>query len=193
MKTKSANKLSRAYDRNKMQQKKNILRFQWGAFPAIGIQHFEVRRDERIKSCKTNIFGKTAQNDEQVLLSCFKILRLEKYNYILERIVKKEPRRIEWLVGFETDEKINDESCYKYVFIVFSISVKQTSMNGIKKGQKFLSCITVVKDYFKNRHKTSPNTIEQTLCYSRLNGSNFGWTNSIPRAKKECVFSICHS
>ncbi|MCO6494146.1 MAG: hypothetical protein J5I91_00500 [Bacteroidetes bacterium] len=50
------NYMKKVYDRSKMQHKDGILRFKWGDYPAIGINHFEQRRDERTKGNKTQIF-----------------------------------------------------------------------------------------------------------------------------------------
>jgi hypothetical protein len=47
------------YDKTKMQKKEDILRFTFGEYPAIGILHFEARRDERTKANTTDIFGST--------------------------------------------------------------------------------------------------------------------------------------
>ena len=38
-----------SYDKSKMQSKNGILQFQFGEYPAIGILHFEERRDERTR------------------------------------------------------------------------------------------------------------------------------------------------
>ena len=93
----------KVYDRSVMQHKDNILRFEWGDYPAIGIKHFEERRDERTKSSGTDIFDKANLTDEQVLLECFKILHKQKYKHILDTIAKNKPKHTEWVVGFETD------------------------------------------------------------------------------------------
>ena len=171
------------YDRSKMQHKDNILRFEWGDYPAIGIKHFEERRDERTKTNSTDIFDKINLSDEQVLLECFQILRKEKYNYILDTISKNKPKHTEWVIGFETDEPVDKVSSYKFVFFVFSISIKDTAMNGIEQGQEFLSFITIVKDTFKNKKELPSETVEQTLCYIRPDGGDFEWTTKIPRDK----------
>ncbi len=164
-----------------MQHKENILRFQWGDFKAIGIKHFEERRDERTKTNGTDIFDQANLSDEQVLLECFKILHSDKYNYILKTIEKNKPKHTEWVVGFETDEQADRGEDYKFVFLVFSISIKETAMNGIEKGETFLSCITVVKDTYKNIRKLPDTSIEETLCYCRPNGGDHIWKKEIPR------------
>lgn len=169
------------YDRSKMQHKDNILRFEWGDYPAIGIKHFEERRDERTKSNSTDIFDKANLTDEQVLLECFKVLKRDKYNHIIETNAKNKPKHTEWVVGFETDETSDKGSEYLFVFLVFSISIKETAMNGIEQGAEFLSCITVVKDTHKNIRKLPENTIEETLCYHRPDGGDFEWKTSIKR------------
>jgi hypothetical protein len=171
------------YDRSKMQHKDNILRFQWGDYKAIGIKHFEERRDERTKRNGTDIFDKINLTDEQVLLECFKILHRDKYDYILTTIEKNKPKHTEWVVGFETDELADRGDDYKFVFLVFSISVKETAMNGIEKGETFLSCITVVKDTYKNVRKLPDTTVEETLCYYRPDGGDHEWKNQIPRQR----------
>jgi hypothetical protein len=171
------------YDRSKMQHKDNILRFEWGDFPAIGIKHFEERRDERTKQNSTDIFDKSNLSDEQVILECFKILRKEKYKFIIDTNTKNKPKNTEWVVGFETDEPADKGSGFKFIFLVFSISIKETAMNGIKQGEEFLSCITVVKDTFKNKRELTPKIVEQTLCYARPDGGDFEWTTKIPRDK----------
>jgi hypothetical protein len=90
------------YDRSVMQHKDNILRFEWGDFPAIGIKHFEERRDERTKRNGTDIFDKMNLTDEEVLLDCFKILKRDKYKYILDTIAKNKPKHTEWVVKNQT-------------------------------------------------------------------------------------------
>lgn len=174
-------KTNQAYDRSKMQHKEDILRFQWGDYPAIGIKHFEERRDERIKSNGTDIFDKVDLSDEQVLLECFKILEKQKYKYIIDTIAKNKPNHTEWVVGFETDEPADKGNGFLFVFLVFSISIKATAMNGIEQGQEFLSCITVVKDTYKNIRKLPENTVEETLCYYRPDGGDFEWKKTINR------------
>jgi hypothetical protein len=176
-------KNERTYDKSKMQNKDNILRFQWGQYKAIGIKHFEERRDERIKTSGTDIFDKSNLSDENVLLECFKILENEKYDYILKTIKKNSTsgKITQWVVGFETDELADKGNDYKFVFIVFSISIKETAMNGIEQGEEFLCCITVVKDTYKNIKKIPDNTVEETLCYYRPDGGDFEWKTTIPR------------
>lgn len=179
-------KSEQPYDKSKMQHKENILRFQWGDFKAIGIKHFEERRDERTKISGTDIFDQLDLTDEKVLLDCFKILEKQKYKYILETIEKNEKigRHTEWVVGFETDEPSDRGSGYKFVFVVFSITIKETAMNEIERGEKFLSCITVVKDTFKNIRELPETTIEETLCYYRPDGGDYVWRKEIPRNVK---------
>jgi hypothetical protein len=172
------------YDRSVMQHKDNILRFEWGDFPAIGIKHFEERRDERTKRNGTDIFDKMNLTDEQVLLECFKILKRDKYKYILDTIAKNKPKHTEWVVGFETDEIADKGNDYLFVFLVFSISIKETAMNGIALGQEFLSCITVVKDTYKNVRQLPDTTVEETLCYYRPDGGDHEWKKSINRNNK---------
>lgn len=166
-----------------MQHKENILRFQWGDFPAIGIKHFEERRDERTKTDGTDIFDKVGLDDEEVLLECFKILEKEKYRDILDVIAQNKPAHTEFIAAFETDEMADRASEFYYVFVVFSISVKETAMNGIEQGEEFLSCITVVKDTYKKKHRLPDNTVEHTLCYYRDEGGgdDYFWKTSIPR------------
>jgi len=170
------------YDRSIMQHKEDILRFEWGNYPAIGIKHFEERRDERTKSGGTDIFDKSNLTDEQVLLECFKVLKDEKYQYILDTITKNKPKHTEWVVGFETDEQARNNE-YLFIFIVFSITVKLTAMNGIPQGQEFLSCITIVKDTYKNVRELEANTDEEILCYYRPNGGDYEWKKTINRNK----------
>jgi len=173
-----------AYDRSKMQFKKGILRFEWGDFPAIGIKHFEERRDERTKTNGTDIFDESGLNDEDVLLRCFEILKDDKYDEILKIIENNEPKHTEFIVAFETDEITDNGKDFLFVFVVFSITIKETAMNGINKGDKFLSCITVVKDTYKRKRKVDENTKEETLCYYRednFGGDNFKWKKVIPR------------
>jgi len=149
----------------------------------IGIKHFEERRDERTKRNGTDIFDKSNLTDEQVLLECFKILKRDKYKYILDTITKNKPKHTEWVVGFETDEPADKGAEYLFVFLVFSISIKETAMNGIEKGQEFLSCITVVKDTYKNVRQLPDTTIEETLCYYRPDGGDYEWEKTINRNK----------
>lgn len=181
--TDQKNNATRPYDKSKMQYKDNILRFQWGDFKAIGIKHFEERRDERTKKDGTDIFDQTNLSDEEVLLECFKILEKQKYRYIIDTIEKNEKngKRTEWVVGFETDELAEKGNDYKFVFLVFSISIKETAMNDIAQGEKFLSCITVVKDTYKNIRKLPDNTVEETLCYFRPDGGDHKWKKEIQR------------
>lgn len=154
-----------------MQYKNDILRFTWGDYPAIGIKHFEDRRNERFKN-GTNIFNKSNLSTNDVLLNCFDILYKEKYLYILGKIKENHPHNTEWIVGFQTDEFKNDKPIY--IFIVFSISKKETPMNDINKGDEFLCCITIVKDTFKKSKKINSNIKEETLCYYKdLNSYNW--------------------
>lgn len=172
-----------AYDRSKMQSKKGILRFEWGEYPAIGIQHFEERRDERTKTEGTDIFDESGLSDEDVLLKCFKILEEEKYQEIIDTINGNKPKHTEFIAAFETDEYADKGNEFKYIFIVFSISIKETAMNGIKQGEEFLSCITIVKDTYKRKRKLADNTIEQTMCYYRDEdgGDDYYWRENIQR------------
>jgi hypothetical protein len=171
------------YDRSKMQHKEKILRFQWGDYKAIGIKHFEDRRDERTKNDKTDIFDCIGLTDEDVLLKCFQILKEGKYQEILNIIEKNKPSHTEFIAAFETDEMTDKTSQFYYVFVVFSISIKETAMNGIEQGEEFLSCITVVKDTYKKRHRLPANTIEHTFCYHRGEGGgdDYYWKTIIPR------------
>jgi len=170
------------YDRSKMQHKKGILRFEWGDYPAIGIDHFEQRRDERTKSDGTDIFEETKLSDEKVLLLCFKILEKEKYQEILDIIQRNKPKHTEFIAGFQTDEVAENGRDTLFVFVVFSISVKDTAMNGIKQGEDFLSCITIVKDTFKRRHLLPNDTEETTMCYYfDKEDYEYKWKTIIPR------------
>lgn len=170
------------YDKSKMQYKEGILRFQWGDYPAIGIDHFEQRRDERTKSNGTDIFDETGLSDEDVLLRCFKILEDEKYQDILDTIESNKPKHTEFIAAFETDEIADNGRDFLFVFVVFSISVKETAMNDIEQGQEFLSCITIVKDTFKKRHQLADNSVEATMCYYRdEDGGDYSWRQAIPR------------
>jgi hypothetical protein len=56
-------------------------------------------------------------------------------------------------------------------------------MNNIEQGQKFLSCITIVKDTYKKRHQIADNTVEATMRYYRDEdgGDDYYWKESIPR------------
>ena len=170
------------YDRSKMQHKENILRFEWGDYPAIGIKHFEERRDERTKPEGTDIFDETQLSDEEVLLKCFEILKKEKYQEILDIIEKNKPKHTEFIAAFETDEHA-DKRQFNYIFLVFSISIKETAMNGIEQGAEFLSCITIVKDTYKKKRKLDNNTVEETMCCYRdeFGGDELYWKKSIPR------------
>ncbi len=172
------------YDKSKMQHKDNILRFEFGEYPGIGIKHFEERRDERTKANSTEIFDNVGLSDEEVLLKCFKILEKEKYKSIKEKVEinKSKGLHTEWISAFETDEIADNGKDFKYIFIVFSISIKETAMNGIKQGQEFLSCITIVKDTFKKTRKLNDKTVEETLCYYRDDdGGDHKWKTAIPR------------
>ena len=170
------------YDRSKMQHKKDILRFEWGDYPAIGIDHFEQRRDERTKSDGTDIFDETGLSDEEVLLRCFKILEEEKYQEILDIIENNKPNHTEFIAAFETDEIAENGRDFLLVFVVFSISIKETAMNDIEQGTEFLSCITIVKDTYKKRHQLAENTVEYTMCYYRdEDGGDYRWRTVIPR------------
>jgi hypothetical protein len=177
------NKPRQPYDKSRMQHKEEILRFQWGDFPAIGIKHFEERRDERTKRNGTDIFDRTNLTDEEVLLECFTILQREQYTNILRTIAANQPNHTDWVVGFETDEPADRGNDYLFVFLVFSISIKETAMNGIEQGQEFLSCITVVKDTYKNVRQLPPGTVEETLCYYRPDGGDYVWKKTINRNK----------
>jgi hypothetical protein len=175
------------YDRSKMQHKDNILRFQWGDYKAIGIKHFEERRDERTKTNETDIFDKKNLSDEKVLLECFDILKREKYKYILDtiKINKEKGKSTEWVIGFETDEPTDNGKGFYYVFLVFSISIKETAMNGIEQGEEFLSCITVVKDSYKNKRQLPDSIIEENLSYYRPDGGDYEWKKEIIRARNK--------
>ena len=174
--------MTKGYDKSKMQHKEGILRFQWGDYPAIGIKHFEQRRDERTKSEGTNIFDQRSLSDENVLLHCFKILEDEKYQDILNTIESNKPKLTEFIAAFETDEIAENGRDFLFVFVVFSISVKETSINNIKQGEEFLICITIVKDTFKKRQQLDNNVIEVTMCYHRdKDGGDYRWRQAIPR------------
>lgn len=171
------------YDRSKMQFKKDILRFEWGEYPAIGIKHFEERREERTKPSGTDIFDETDLSDEEVLLRCFKILEEDKYDEIISIVERNKPKHTEFIAAFETDEMSERTDGYDYVFLVFSIAVKETAMNGIEKGQTFLSCTTIVKDSYKKKRRLNENTVEHTMCYYRdeFGGDDYYWKVKIPR------------
>jgi hypothetical protein len=170
------------YDRSKMQHKKDILRFEWGDFPAIGIKHFEERRDERTKPEGTDIFDESGLSDEIVLLRCFDFLKKKKYQDILDTIELNKPKHTEFIAAFETDEYA-DNGQFNFIFLVFSISVKETAMNGIEQGKNFLSCITIVKDTYKKKRRLNSNTVEETLCCYRgeFGGDEYFWKKTIPR------------
>jgi len=170
------------YDKSKMQHKDGILRFQWGNYPAIGIDHFEKRRDERTKQKGTDIFDETELTDEQVLLECFKILEEDKYDEILAIIEANKPKHTEFIAGFQTDEIAENGIDPLFVFVVFSISVKETAMNDINQGEEFLSCITIVKDTYKQKRPIDENTIEVTMClYFNEDSDSYIWRKAIPR------------
>lgn len=165
-----------------MQHKDGILRFDWGDYPAIGIDHFEQRRDERTKSNETDIFDEIGLSDEEVLLRCFEVLENEKYHEILDTIETNKPKHTEFIAAFETDEIAENGRDFLLVFIVFSISIKETAMNGIAQGEEFLSCITIVKDTYKKRRQLADNTVEVTMCYYRdEDGGDYRWRQEIPR------------
>jgi len=174
--------MKKEYDKSKMQHKDGILRFEWGVYPAIGIDHFEQRRDERTKTNKTDIFGENGLSDEEVLLRCFKILEKDKYQEILDTIKANKPKQTEFIVAFETDEIAKNGRDFLLVFVVFSISIKETAMNGIAKGEEFLSCITIVKDTYKKRRQLGDDTVEITMCYYRdEDEGDYQWKKAIPR------------
>ncbi|MBP9151289.1 MAG: hypothetical protein KBF73_03310 [Flavobacteriales bacterium] len=164
-----------------MNHKKNILQFQFGELKAIGMNHFEQRRGERTKATGTDIFSKHGLNDHDAILECFRILERDRYEKIHQSIEYYHPEKVEFIVGFQTDEVAENGRDSIYIFIVFSISEKLTAMNGIQEGEKFLSCITVVKDTHKKKCGLRKGVFEVSMCCCTTDEGELEWRSFVPR------------
>lgn len=159
----------------------DILQFQFGDFKAIGMNHFEERRAVRTRTTKTDLFSRKNLSDDEALIKCFQILERDKYKEIQQAVKNHHPKKVEFIAGFQTDEVAENGRDPMYFFVVFSISEKLTPKGEILAGEKFLSCITVVKDTHKKRCRSREERVEVTMCYCQDEEERFVWKNFVPR------------
>ena len=159
----------------------DILQFQFGDFKAIGMNHFEQRRAVRTRAIKTDLFSRKKLSDDEALIECFKILERDKYEEIQQAVRNHHPKRVEFVAGFQTDEVAENGRDSVYFFVVLSISDKRTPKGKILAGEKFLSCITVVKDTHKKRCRVKKDIVEIRMCYCKDEEGKFVWRNFVPR------------
>lgn len=165
------------YDKAEMHYKDDILTFSFGEYPAIGNNHFEIRRNQRTKTHTTDIFGFKNLSDRETVLKCLGILEKDKYQFVESINKKNKPSLTEFVVAFQTDETTPKGEAI-YIFMVLCINFKETSMNDIKQGEEFLACITIVKDKCKRKVMAKVSVVEVELSYIKL-FDKYLWTDQV--------------
>lgn len=158
--------------------KAGIIRFKWMGYSVIGLPHFEERRAERLKAQPLTICSQFFADDEEAIHFCFNLLK-QKHSEMEAAIASNMPNNTVFVAGFEMDD-FDDRNRPLWFYMVFSIDIKLSEMNGVKVGDTSVNLISTGLFERKNKTELKPGETEVVIGYCDR-GSGFEWTDTVPR------------
>ncbi len=164
-----------------MNYRHDTITFPFGEFTAIEMLHCVQRELQRGNLLSNDLFGMKGVKIKPALVECFKVLERDHYNSIVTdwKADKAIGMKSVWVIGFQTDELERQKGKPLFLYVVFSISPKETAMNGVQLGEDAVCIMTVLKDSYKKARAAQQDTIERNLCYFKDSQGQYAWRTGL--------------